>query len=85
MRFGVVPIVKKLGWYDELPDNAVVKVRTEKELVKELKALIDNPSRRTRLQSEARKFISETHNYQVYAKGLYDLINSHKDKSGLIR
>lgn len=81
MRFGVVPIVKKLGWYDELPDNAVVKVKTEKELANELKKLIEDPLKRAQLQSEARRFMGETHSYHVYAKGLYNLITSHKEES----
>lgn len=79
MRFGVVPIVKKIGWYDELPNNVVAKVKNEKELVKELKSLINNPAKREKIQHEARAFMRETHSYEVYAKSLHGLISSNTD------
>lgn len=77
MRFGVVSIVKRIGWYDELPDDAVVKVKNEKELVVELKNLLTDPSRRAKIAKAARRFIGENYSYSSYAKGLYDIISSH--------
>ncbi len=76
MRYGVVPIVKKLGWYDELPDNAVVKVLSETELAAELRELIDDPVRRGEIQVNAQEFMRDTHSYAKYAERLYEVISS---------
>jgi glycosyltransferase involved in cell wall biosynthesis len=76
MRFGVVPIVRKIGWYDELPDNAAVKVSKPDDLVVELRKLIGDPAGLEKMKREARKFISENHSYEAYAKNLYDFMSA---------
>lgn len=76
MRFGVIPIVRKVGWYDQLPDGAAVKVHNQDELLAELKELIADPARRETMKATARKFIREHHGYEAYAKGLYETITS---------
>jgi glycosyltransferase involved in cell wall biosynthesis len=78
MRYGVVPIVKKIGWYDELPDEVVVKVSSTEELAAELRSLITDDPRLTQMKQAARAYIAESHSYQDYAKGLYELILNHK-------
>jgi glycosyltransferase involved in cell wall biosynthesis len=81
MRFGVVPIVKKIGWYDELPDNAAVKVRTPDDLLKELRLLINDPHRLNAMKQDAKEYIEKNHTYKAYAKGLYDFISQQADSS----
>jgi glycosyltransferase involved in cell wall biosynthesis len=76
MRFGVVPIVRKIGWYDELPDNSAVKVKNQDDLIAELKKLIADPARLEKMKHKARKFVSDNHNYQAYAKSLYDFMSA---------
>jgi glycosyltransferase involved in cell wall biosynthesis len=77
MRFGVVPIVKKVGWYDELPESAVIKVSNSDELIKKLAKLIDDPLKLEEIREAGKKYIAENHTYQSYAKYLYEFINSH--------
>ena len=79
MRFGIVPIVKKIGWYDELPDNAVVKVLNSEQLINELKVLIDNPSKLAEMKLLAKKYIEENHSYQSYAKNLYEYLENRSN------
>lgn len=77
MRFGVIPIVRKVGWYDELPDTTAVKVSSQEDLLRELKRLIADPPRMAKMKDAARKFISENHSYEAYAKDLYEAIMAH--------
>jgi glycosyltransferase involved in cell wall biosynthesis len=81
MRFGVVPIVKKVGWFDELPDDAIIKVKRPEEVAVELKALIDDPAKLKIMKQAARKYIADNHTYQAYAQDLYNLINDHPAKN----
>jgi glycosyltransferase involved in cell wall biosynthesis len=74
MRFGVIPIVKKVGWYNELPDNSVVKVADQNELMTELELLIADQPRRQKMKAAARQLIAQSFNYEAYAKNLYEFL-----------
>ncbi len=75
MRFGVIPIVRSTGWYDELPDGAVVKVRTQADLIAELKTFIADPKRLDAMKQAAREYIRGEHSYNSYASKLYDYMS----------
>ena len=68
MRYGAVVIVRRIGWFDELPDNTVMKVDSELELLESINMLIDNPEIRRNISSSARLFLKTHHTYGGYAK-----------------
>lgn len=70
MRHGAVVIVKDVGWYGELPDDVVVKVANEQEVLKTIKALLADPQRRQAIAKQARKYLRENYNYKLYAEKL---------------
>ena len=91
MRFGVIPIVRKVGWYNQLPETATVKVDSQEQLITELKHLINDPEKRKLMKLAAQKYVAKSHNYHTYAKYLYDIIteevsqNTIKSLSAAIR
>lgn len=70
MRYGVAVIVNSVGWYSELPDDVVVKVNGEFEVIDAIKMLIDNPQRRREIGDNARRFLASEYSYLSYAKQL---------------
>jgi glycosyltransferase involved in cell wall biosynthesis len=81
MRFGVIPFVKKIGWYDELPDDAVVKVEDKQALLAGLKDLVLDPERQARLKAAGRDYVAKNFNYQTYAEDLYNFISGDADSN----
>lgn len=76
MRFGVVPVVRKVGWYDELPDTVALKVKSQSEVIGAIQELVSDHPRLDRMKQNCKTFISENHSYELYAQGLYDLVKS---------
>ncbi|MBL8030706.1 MAG: glycosyltransferase [Candidatus Doudnabacteria bacterium] len=76
MRFGVIPIVTKIGWYDELPDTVALKAGTEDEVIERILEYIRTsfPDRQKRANA-ARAYVEEQHSYEEYAKNLHELIS----------
>lgn len=74
MRLGVVPIVRKIGWFDELPDEAVVKVESIDEVVPAIKSLYDNKRLLKEKSSYARSATKDCYNQQKYAKAIASII-----------
>ncbi len=74
LRHGAVPIVRKIGWFDELPNEAVMKVRDEKDVLTALKALTDDKRLLNSKKRAAKKYAEENHSYLGYAEGLHQLI-----------
>jgi glycosyltransferase involved in cell wall biosynthesis len=84
MRFGVVPIVKKTGWYDELPDDAVIKVSNSNELATKLKALINDQARLSAMKKAGKEYIAHSHTYQAYAQNLHKFITTPHTKTSKV-
>ncbi|HET9174018.1 MAG TPA: glycosyltransferase [Candidatus Saccharimonadales bacterium] len=75
LRYGVLPIVRNVGWYSELPKDVAEKVDHEKELFAVLKRLIKD---KDELRGNAKKrirYIERTHSYDQYAAALSHTIN----------
>lgn len=70
MRYGAVVIVKKVGWYDELPDEVVIKVESEAEVLVAVQRLAQDPKIREKIGSAARKFLTEHYGYGDYAQSI---------------
>jgi hypothetical protein len=76
MRQGVVVLVRDVGWYGELPDDVVVKVKDTEEVFNQLKKFTKS---RTQLQSISRRakaYIAKHYSHEQYAQALAKLIAS---------
>lgn len=76
MRQGVVVFVKNVGWYSELPDDTVVKVESEEDILTKLKELQDNTTNRHEISVKAHRYIEANFSHEQYAKKLLRLIKS---------
>lgn len=76
MRFGAIPIVKKVGWYDELPDETVVKAKDKAELLSKLEELTLDLVKQAKMKTAARRLIEKEFSYEAYAKSLYEFISA---------
>lgn len=68
MRFGTVVIVKSIGWYDELPDDTVVKVANEAQVLLAVRRLIEAPNERLDTARAARKYLAKEYSFGRYAQ-----------------
>ncbi|HSX45773.1 MAG TPA: glycosyltransferase, partial [Candidatus Saccharimonadia bacterium] len=83
MRFGAVPIVRKVGWYDELPDKLVLKAKSPDEVIEKLQAFLELPAAESAAQAESvRAFVESDFNYQDYARKLYEFIAGQREAPG---
>jgi hypothetical protein len=75
MLFGKAVVVNDVGFFSELPDDCVMKIRPRAidELAAVLNKLVADPSLRTRLGGQARHFAEQEFRADRYAKGLMDL------------
>lgn len=67
MASGAVVVVRRIGWFDELPDDVVVKVDTEDEVALSVVALAGDPIRRAQIGRAARTFLARQHGYRAHA------------------
>jgi len=70
MRHGAVVIVRDIGWYGELPNDVVVKVRAENEIVPTIRELIADPQRIQTIGQAAKAFLMREYGYKKYAEAL---------------
>lgn len=75
MRYGVAVVVKKVGWYDELPENAVRKVENEDQVEEVLSDLLSNTANLSKINRNALDLIVKEFNHDQYAKGMYDIVS----------
>lgn len=72
MRFGVVPIVRDIGWFSELPDEAAIKVNKIEELPEAVSQLIGNSELRKNM---ARAAVELTHSDCRADTYIQDMLN----------
>lgn len=70
MRYGAAVIVKDVGWYSELPDDTVVKVKSETDVLPAIEELVANPTRLHAIGDAAREFLLREYGYKKYAETL---------------
>ena len=70
MRYGAVVIVHDVGWYGELPDDTVVKISSEAEVMNAIQSLLEDPERRARIGAAAKDFLSNEYTFSRYAEQL---------------
>lgn len=78
MRFGVVPVVRDVGWFKELPDDCAIKAKTSKNVVELLEDFRLDTTKREAMSKNASELIKNKYSYENYAQDLADLINSDK-------
>jgi glycosyltransferase involved in cell wall biosynthesis len=74
MRYGAVVIVKNVGWFSELPDEAVVKVESSQDLINRLTGLVQNKQERATIGREAQKCTTKDYSPEQYAHNIEELI-----------
>lgn len=80
MRHGVVPIVRRIGWFDELPDEAVEKTDSEEGVLNSIRKLLSDYKYLDNKRNVAKAYMAENYSYTQYAEGLYELISAELRK-----
>lgn len=75
MRYGNAVIVRSFGWYDELPNKSVCKVKSPADVTKALRVLVEDESKRVNLSKNALATIGEQFTHQQYAHGMYKIVD----------
>ena len=74
MRYGTVVIVNDIGWYSELPDDAVIKVHNEAEVTAAVQKLASDPAKCHEIGAAARNYMLQKHSHQTYAQVLKEKV-----------
>lgn len=75
MKYGVVPIVRNVGWYSELPDDAAIKVNSFKEISGVIEKLIKSKQEIHQRKLKVKSLLKDRFSPEIYAKELYDFID----------
>jgi len=75
MRYGGASIIRKFGWFDELPNDVVVKVDDPSATLVALRKLVLEPAVLKKVQKNALEFMQTHHDHADYTEGMYNLIN----------
>lgn len=78
MRYGVVVVVRDIGWYSELPADSVVKASSEEEVVDKVYELYQNKSLLSKISAKAKLLIKSEFTHEAYAHKISDLIAASK-------
>lgn len=78
MRAGVIPIVRDEGWFSELPNNAVVKLKTSKSINKAISALMANPDDMRQRSKMAKQYIKDNFTYEKYGENIVSMLESSR-------
>lgn len=70
MAAGAVVVVRRIGWFDELPDDVVMKVDSEEEVGPTVLTLAGDPIRRVQIGRAARTFLARRHGYGAHATSI---------------
>lgn len=74
MRGGAAVVVRRTGWFDELPDEVVFKVDEMDEVPGAVRQLVEDHERRAEIGRRARAFLAENYSFKKYAEELAELI-----------
>lgn len=73
MRVGVVPIVRNVGWFAELPDNVAMKVAAPERVPEALREIINDREMLESMSKAGYEYVLKEHSPHLYAKQLIDL------------
>lgn len=85
MRQGVVVIVRNIGWYGELPDDAVIKVNDIDQIVEVLNELMIDPVRLKKISERAIRYVQDVHTHTAYVSAMLDILNTIKSGDSRIK
>jgi spore maturation protein CgeB len=74
MRYGTVVIVKDVGWFGELPDETVVKVKNESDVLAAVKSLVEDPSRIQEIGEAAKQYLRKNHSHKRYVHLINEMV-----------
>jgi len=74
LRYGVVPIVRDIGWFAELPDTVAIKVMGPEDVPKALRYLMDQPQKLRDMSTAAIEFMTSEHSLIAYCNGLIEFV-----------
>ena len=80
MRYGVAAIVRDIGWYSELPDDCVVKVRSIQETIDALSTLKEDKVYLGKVQVNAKRLIEKDFTHTQYASLIRQAITENSKK-----
>ncbi len=78
MRFGVVPIVRNIGWFKELPNDCVLKASTVEQVIDLLEDFRLDIQKREFMSKNAQEFMKKKYSYENYAQDLVKLVDCSK-------
>ena len=81
MRYGVVAVVRKIGWYDELPSDSVAKATNEQAIKTILSELRIDQNARDTISKKATKYVKTSHSHEAYKHTISRLIAAQDAKS----
>jgi glycosyltransferase involved in cell wall biosynthesis len=77
MRFGVPVLVRSdFGWYSELPDGSVIKVKEEKDIITAVLKLKNNAQEKRDISEKAREVTKSTFNAEQYVEVIKQMIEN---------
>ena len=76
MGAGAVVVVRRIGWFAELPDEVVIKVDDEHEIAPAVARLAHDPGLRLQIGEAARAYVRESYGYGSYAAALAEAIRA---------
>lgn len=74
MRTGVVPIVRNVGWYAELPDSVAIKLDDSNDIDKVLGKIIQGEIDISSMSKKAMSYITTKHSYDAYCAQLHEFV-----------
>jgi glycosyltransferase involved in cell wall biosynthesis len=77
MRAGVPVLVRDIGWFKELPDETVLKAKTEVEAIELLQEILGNAEIRKNIGERAMDYVALTHNPSKYSNQLLNFISTN--------
>jgi len=78
MRESVVPLVRDIGWFSELPDDVVVKVEFAEEAAAALKRLIGNREHLKVMAEKSYQYAIKQHSPSGYVAKLLERIDTYR-------
>jgi glycosyltransferase involved in cell wall biosynthesis len=76
LRHGVIPIVRRVGWFDELPDDIVCKVDNEAQVIDAVKKLDSDRVFLDKMKKKAKEYAENELSYTRYSQTILENIDS---------
>lgn len=81
MRYGVVPILRNIGWYSELPDSAVIKLDKQDSVMETIQELFHNRDKLRKTSEQSKRVAQEQFSHEAYSSKIYEIIKSKETNS----